>query len=61
MDDLLKFLATRIDEDGHYAADTTGSEALPDSHLPMPDSIEKPADGYRSMVDPWDGRTHGLT
>ncbi|KAF3463139.1 DUF6221 family protein [Streptomyces sp. Tu 3180] len=61
MDDLLKFLAARIDEDRHHAADTTGSEALPGSHLPLLDSIETLVNEYRSMADPWDGRTHGLT
>ncbi|MFE9628336.1 DUF6221 family protein [Streptomyces sp. NPDC006527] len=61
MEELLQFLASRIDEDRRHVADTVGSEALLDSHLPLLDAVETLADEYRSMADPWDGRTHGFT
>ncbi|WP_437064346.1 DUF6221 family protein [Streptomyces sp. enrichment culture] len=61
MDDLLKFLAARIDEDRHHVASSHGSAALLGVHLRMLDSIERLAEEYRGLADPWDGRTHGLT
>ncbi|MFF3937865.1 DUF6221 family protein [Streptomyces phaeofaciens] len=61
MDDLLKFLAARISEDGHHVADTRGGDALLDSHLRILDAMEVPANDCSGMPDPWDGRTHGLT
>lgn len=62
MDDLLKFLVARINDDNHayaYVADTLGSEALLDSHLPMLDLTEQLVNEYRAM-DPWDSRSAGL-
>ncbi|MFD8380636.1 DUF6221 family protein [Streptomyces sp. NPDC059679] len=61
MEELLQFLASRIDEDRLHVASTVGNEALLDSHLPLLDAVETLADEYRSMADPWDGRTHGFT
>ncbi|MFI0961231.1 DUF6221 family protein [Streptomyces sp. NPDC021080] len=61
MEEMLQFLASRIDEDRRHAAGTVGSEALLDSHLPLLDAVERLANEYSSMPDPWDGRTHGFT
>ncbi|WP_419664812.1 DUF6221 family protein [Streptomyces sp. 2-1] len=63
MDDLLKFLRARIEEDNHayaYVAQTLGGEALLDSHLPMLDLIDMLARDYNAM-DPTDARHAGLT
>ncbi|MFI1100798.1 DUF6221 family protein [Streptomyces melanogenes] len=63
MDDLLKFLRARIEEDNHayaYVAQTFGGEALLDSHLPMLDLIEMLAQDYKVM-EPTDARHAGLT
>ncbi|MGW7027087.1 DUF6221 family protein [Streptomyces xanthophaeus] len=62
MDDLLKFLAARINDDNHayaYVAETMGGEALLDSHLPILDLIEHLANDYNAM-DPSDSRSAGL-
>ncbi|NEB02562.1 hypothetical protein [Streptomyces sp. SID13726] len=63
MDDLLKFLRARIEEDNHayaYVAQTFGGEALLDSHLPMLDLIDMLVRDYTAM-DPEDPRHEGLT
>lgn len=62
MDDLVKFLVARINDDNHayaYVAGTLGGEALLDSHLPMLDLIEQLANDYRAM-DASDPRAAGL-
>ncbi|MFI6017390.1 DUF6221 family protein [Streptomyces sp. NPDC051287] len=62
MDDLLKFLIARINDDNHayaYVAETMGGEALLDSHLPMLDLIEQLANDYKAMA-PSDSRSGGL-
>ncbi|MFJ6785181.1 DUF6221 family protein [Streptomyces yangpuensis] len=62
MDDLLKFLVARINDDNHayaYVAESMGGEALLDSHLPMLDLIEQLANDYNAM-DPSDSRSAGL-
>ncbi|MGW6984864.1 DUF6221 family protein [Streptomyces sp. NPDC054932] len=62
MDDLLKFLVARINDDNHayaYVAETMGGEALLDSHLPMLDLIEQLANDYNAMA-PSDSRSAGL-
>ncbi|MFF3727723.1 DUF6221 family protein [Streptomyces erythrochromogenes] len=62
MDDLLKFLVTRINDDNHayaYVAETMGGEALLDSHLPMLDLIEQLANDYNAMASS-DSRSAGL-
>ncbi|MFE3073556.1 DUF6221 family protein [Streptomyces sp. NPDC059247] len=62
MDDLLKFLVARINDDNHayaYVAETMGGEALLDSHLPMLDLIEQLANNYNAMA-PSDSRSAGL-
>ncbi|MEU4730476.1 DUF6221 family protein [Streptomyces sp. NPDC023588] len=62
MDDLLKFLVARINDDNHayaYVAETMGGEALLDSHLPMLDLIEQLANDYNAMA-PADSRSTGL-
>ncbi len=61
MEELLQFLASRIDEDRRHVADAVGSGTLLDSHLFMLDAVETLASEYGSMADPWDGRTHGFT
>ncbi|MFE7387976.1 DUF6221 family protein [Streptomyces sp. NPDC057582] len=60
MDDMLKFLAARIEEDRRHAASAHGCAAFLDSHLRVLDSIERLADDFRGFPDPWDGRTDGL-
>ncbi|MFJ3799929.1 DUF6221 family protein [Streptomyces sp. NPDC090088] len=62
MDDLVKFLVARINDDDHayaYVAGTLSGEALLDSHLPMLDLIEQLANNYKAM-DPSDSRSAGL-
>ncbi|MFF8481174.1 DUF6221 family protein [Streptomyces antibioticus] len=62
MDDLLKFLVARLNDDNHayaYVAQTMGGEAILDSHLPMLDLIEQLARDYRAM-DLADSRSAGL-
>ncbi|MFF0383269.1 DUF6221 family protein [Streptomyces sp. NPDC004286] len=62
MDDLLKFLVARINDDNHayaYVAETMGGEALLDSHLPILDLIEQLANDYKAMA-PSDSRSVGL-
>ncbi|WP_327350753.1 hypothetical protein [Streptomyces sp. NBC_01304] len=62
MDDLLKFLHARIEEDNHayaYVAQTFGGDALLDSHLPMLDLIDMLVRDYAAM-DPADPRRAGL-
>ncbi|WP_460067937.1 DUF6221 family protein [Streptomyces sp. YKOK-I1] len=62
MDDLLKFLRARNEEDNHayaYAAHTFGGEALLDSHLPMLDLVDMLARNFKVM-DPTDSRIAGL-
>ncbi|WP_331729167.1 DUF6221 family protein (plasmid) [Streptomyces sp. NBC_01003] len=62
MDDLLKFLRARIEEDNHayaYVAQTFGRDALLDSHLPMLHLIDMLARDYTAM-DPADSRHAGL-
>jgi hypothetical protein len=62
MDDLLKFLRARNEEDNHayaYVVGTFGTEALLDSHLPMLDLIDMLARDFKVM-DPMDPRAAGL-
>nr|WP_147481184.1 DUF6221 family protein [Streptomyces shenzhenensis] len=62
MDDLLRFLRARNEEDNHayaYVAHTFGSEALLDSHLPMLDLIDRLARDFKTM-DATDLRIPGL-
>ncbi|MEV7977043.1 DUF6221 family protein [Streptomyces sp. NPDC086519] len=62
MDDLLRFLRARNEEDNHayaYVAHTFGGEALLDSHLPMLDLIDMLARDFKTM-DPTDSRIPGL-
>lgn len=62
MDDLLKFLRARNEEDNHahaYVAHTFGGEALLDSHLPMLDLIDMLARDFKVM-DSTDSRIAGL-
>ncbi|MGW4510338.1 DUF6221 family protein [Streptomyces sp. NPDC004436] len=62
MDDLLKFLVARINDDNHayaYVAEAMGGEALLDSHLPMLDLIEQLANDYNAMAHS-DSRSAGL-
>ncbi|MFE7184362.1 DUF6221 family protein [Streptomyces erythrochromogenes] len=61
MEELLQFLASRIDEDRRQAAHEVGSGSLLDSHLLLLAAVETPASEYRGMADPWDGRTHGFS
>ena len=56
MDDMLKFLAVRIEEDRRAAADT----GAVGSHLRLLGSVERLADDFGRFPDPWDGRTHGM-
>ncbi|WP_329468572.1 DUF6221 family protein [Streptomyces sp. NBC_01431] len=63
MDDLLKFLRARIEEDNHayaYVAQTYGGEALLDSHLSLLDLIDMLARQCKDM-DPSDAHGAGLT
>ncbi|MCH0562954.1 MULTISPECIES: DUF6221 family protein [unclassified Streptomyces] len=62
MDDLLRFLRARNEEDNHayaYVAHAFGGEALLDSHLPMLDLVDMLARDFRVM-DPTDPRFAGL-
>ncbi|MGM9380693.1 DUF6221 family protein [Streptomyces antibioticus] len=62
MDDLLKFLVARLNDDNHayaYVARTMGGEAILDSHLPMLDLIEQLVRDYGAM-DLADSRSAGL-
>ncbi|MEW2347990.1 DUF6221 family protein [Streptomyces sp. NPDC006684] len=62
MDDLLKFLVARINDDNHaytYKAETMGGEALLESHLPMLDLIEQLANDHKALA-PSDSRSVGL-
>ncbi|WP_326778187.1 DUF6221 family protein [Streptomyces sp. NBC_01445] len=61
MDDLLKFLRARIEEDNHayaYVAQTFGGDAPLDSHLPMLDLVDMLARDCTAM-DPADSRHPG--
>ncbi|MFE4357794.1 MULTISPECIES: DUF6221 family protein [Streptomycetaceae] len=62
MDDLLRFLRARNEEDNHayaYVAHVFGPEALLDSHLPMLDLVDQLAQEGIAM-DPSDPRAAGL-
>ncbi|MFD8642648.1 DUF6221 family protein [Streptomyces zaomyceticus] len=63
MDDLLKFIHARYEEDNHAYAEVAyrfGGEAILGSHLPMLDLIEMLARDCEAM-DPADPRFVGLT
>jgi hypothetical protein len=62
MDDLIKFMRARNEEDNHayaYVAHCFGGEAILDSHLPMLDQVSMLVDEYEA-TDPADVRHAGL-
>ncbi|MET9877399.1 DUF6221 family protein [Actinacidiphila glaucinigra] len=59
MEDMLKFLTARIEEDRRHTIGVHDGSAVLDSHLRMLDAIERLAGDLRGP-DPWDSLVHGL-